>query len=312
MYKIKERPEDFIVKEISDVELKDRGEYTYFLLKKRNYNTLDAIERIARAINVGVSRLGFAGNKDKMAITEQLVSVSGVKKENLEKLRLKDIEIKVCGYSDEYNFLGNLQGNEFVIIVRELGGGEIKKFEEKIENEVLMPNYFGEQRFSEQNVDIGRAIIKRNFEEASKLLNLDIVDNDYIGAMRKINKKILRLYVHSYQSYIFNETIKEYLKLGTKENEKIPIVGFGTELEKYNAEIRRIIEGILSIENLDLRDFITLKMPELSEEGIERDLFVEIRDLEVLEKGGNWVKVKFFLKKGSYATEAIDFLFDDS
>ena len=32
------------------------------------------------------------------------------------------------------------------------------------------------------------------------------------------------------------------------------------------------------------RDFITVKMPELSEEGTERDLFVEIEDIQIMEK----------------------------
>ena len=50
-------------------------------------------------------------------------------------------------------------------------------------------------------------------------------------------------------------------------------------------------------------------MPELSQEGDERNLLTEIEDLEVMEKDDNKIKIKFFLKKGCYATEAIKFLF---
>ena len=309
--KIKEKPEDFIVREVSNVQVKDKGEYLHFSLKKTNYNTIDAIETIAKRLGIPFIRFGFAGNKDRNAITEQVVSVKNIKKEDLEKLKLKDIEIDVLGYSDEHNFLGNLEGNEFVITIKELSEKELDNFNEKLNGKVLMPNYFGEQRFSSQNVDVGRALIKRDFKKAAELLRLDIIDNDFIGAMRKINKKILRIYIHSYQSHIFNETVKEYLK-DAKGNEKIPVVGFGTEFEKYGSKLRKIIEEILKKEELDLRDFITIKMPELSEEGNERDLFVEIKDLEVLDKGEDWVKVKFFLQKGSYATEAVNYLFDSS
>ncbi|MBR9702195.1 tRNA pseudouridine(13) synthase TruD [Candidatus Pacearchaeota archaeon] len=310
MYKIKQEPEDFIVKEINNIEVKDSGEYLYFLLKKKNYNTLNAVSRIANALHVPINRFGYAGNKDKKAITEQIVSIYGVNKENLARVNLKDIEIKVLGYGMEYISIGDLVGNEFIITVRELNEEGIINFNEGIKNKpILMPNYFGVQRFSTQNIDVGRALIKREFEKAAELLKLDIIENDFIGAIRRVNKKIIRLYIRAYQSYIFNETVKEYLKNDIKDNEKIPIIGFGTELEEYNEKIAHIVKNILMDEKIDVRDFITVKMPELSEEGSIRDLFVEIKDLEVKEKKEDFVKIKFFLQKGSYATEAIDFLF---
>ncbi len=309
--KVKEKPEDFIVKEVMDIEVRNRGRYLYFLLKKVNYNTIDAIEKIARALNIVHTRFGFAGNKDKFAITEQFVSVENVKKENIERIRLEGIEIKFLGYGDKPISLGDLEGNRFVITIRGLNEDEIRSFKSNIKKKnILIPNYFGEQRFSSKNVEVGKAIIKRNFEKATMLLGLDIIENDYIGALRKINKKILKLYVHSYQSYIFNETIRKYLKLDIKKNEKIPVVGFGTELEKYNRKLQDIINKILKKEKIHLRDFILPRMPELSEYGTERDLFFEVKELKVLEEGENWLRISFFLKKGCYATEAIKYLFN--
>ena len=40
MHKLKQIPEDFIVREISDYEVDESGSYAYFVLKKKNYNTL--------------------------------------------------------------------------------------------------------------------------------------------------------------------------------------------------------------------------------------------------------------------------------
>ena len=37
MYKIKQIPEDFVVKEIKKLKFKDKGSYSYYLLKKRDY-----------------------------------------------------------------------------------------------------------------------------------------------------------------------------------------------------------------------------------------------------------------------------------
>jgi len=236
-----------------------------------------------------------------------LISISSNHKERLEKINLTDLEVTFLGYGDNYIAVGDLKGNEFIITVRNLEEKNIKKFEKKSKTKIF-PNYFGEQRFSEKNADIGKAIIHRNFEKAATLLKLDIMDNnDYIGAIRKFNKKLLRLYIHAYQSLIFNKTIKEYLKT-EKQQQKIPIIGFGTELEKYPEELQKIIKDILQKENITERDFITVKMPELSEEGSERNLLTEIENLEVIEKEDNKIKIKFFLKKGCYATEAIKYL----
>ncbi|HLC95831.1 MAG TPA: tRNA pseudouridine(13) synthase TruD [Candidatus Nanoarchaeia archaeon] len=310
MYTIKKNPEDFVVKEITDITPAPTGEYTYFLLKKRNYNTLSAIEVIAKILNVPLNRFGFAGNKDKQAVTEQLISARDVKKVNLEKISLTDIEIIPQGYGDNYISLGSLKGNEFTITVRNISKEERSCFDKK-KLTLLFPNTYGEQRFSEKNVDVGRALIKRDFEEASSLLNLSIVENDFIGAIRQTNKKILRLYIHAYQSFLFNEIIMKYLKK-KREQQKIPILGFGTELERYPPDLQAIAQKILEKEHLTLRDFITVKMPELSEEGTERDLYAEIENLKILREEADTLVISFFLKKGSYATEAIKFLFQGS
>ena len=74
MYKIKQIPEDFIVKEINDIILNNDGKYSYFLLKKKNYNTLNAIKAIAKKLKINEKDIGFAGNKDKEAVTKQTIS----------------------------------------------------------------------------------------------------------------------------------------------------------------------------------------------------------------------------------------------
>src|SRR3989338_4453907 len=133
MYQIKQIPEDFIVRETSDTKFKDSGEYSYFLLKKKNYNTLSAIQKIADALKINAKNIGFAGNKDKNAVTEQLISIKNGN-ENIENLRIKDIELKYLGKGNEEIYLGSLKGNDFVITIRNLTKMEIKHIKEKAEN----------------------------------------------------------------------------------------------------------------------------------------------------------------------------------
>ena len=96
MYKIKQIPEDFIVREINDIIFEDNGNYAYFLMKKKNYNTIKAIETIANSLGINVKNIGFAGNKDRNAVTEQFISVKNWKKD-FENITLKGIELKYLG-----------------------------------------------------------------------------------------------------------------------------------------------------------------------------------------------------------------------
>ncbi len=308
MYKLKQTPEDFIVKEITNLELRESGDYLVCILKKTNYTTIRAIEQIARTLNKNIKDIGFAGTKDKNAVTEQYISIKNTKKEEIERIKLKDIELKAVGYLDKPISLGDLKENEFTITIR--------NFKDKLKKQKLMPNLFGEQRFSKNNVEIGKALLKPNFKQALKLIlktNIDYKEqlqesikekpNDFIKALKLIPIKLLKLYVHSYQSHLWNQTLEEYTK-HNKENIKLPLIGFGTEIE--NKKIEKITNKLMEKESITFRSFINRSIPEISLEGGLRDAFVEIKDLKVLEKDP--LKISFKLKKGSYATVAIEFL----
>jgi len=312
MYKIKQKPEDFIVREISIVKPEQQGKYTYFLLKKKSYNTVRAIEHIAKVLKINPKKIGFAGNKDKIAITEQVCSVLGGNKERLEKVNLQDLEIKYLGKGNEPISLGDLEGNEFEIIVRNIEGKPEAK------NEFV--NYFGEQRFGKINVPIGKAIVKKDFKEAVKLLlsnkgpeEIKVRDynhknpTNYVGALKVLPLKILKLYIHSYQSWIWNKVVEKIEKKG-----ELPLVGFGTIVDNT------VLADFLAEENLKPRDFIIKAIPELSAEGDTRKIITKVKDLKIEEPeedemnpGQKKVKIKFKLPPGSYATEFIRQLFQN-
>ncbi len=276
MYKIKQIPEDFIVKEITGTELKDSGNYTYFILKKKNYTTEKAVSAIAHYLKTDRKNIGYAGSKDKNALTEQFISIKGqIKKENIN---LKDIELIYKGKSDERISLGDLKGNEFIITVRNLNEKEIKL------TSIQIPNYFDEQRFSKNNAEIGKSILKKDFKKAVDLIldnyskeknnfekdvkeYISRLPNDFIGAIKKVPKKIRMMYVHAFQSLIFNKTIAELIMSETKEykkvdysngffvfpdkelnNIKIPIIGFGTEFK--DKKIKDISSALLKKEGI--------------------------------------------------------------
>lgn len=293
MYKIKQKPEDFVVNEITNVRPLKQGNFLLFRLKKKNYTTNKAVETIAKKLHIPPKFIGYAGNKDKKAITTQLVSIKGRNREGIENLKLKDISLIFEGYLDKPISLGDLKGNEFVIRV-------ITNKKPRKAKKIL--NLFGEQRFGTNNKEVGKAIVKKDFKKAVKLLGLDVKENDFVGALRTIPKKILRLYIHAYQSYLWNEMAKDNETAKYSKGKKLPIIGFATEPDEK-------INRILKKEGITTRDFIIRQIPELSSEGTERELYTEIKDLVIRKEKDSYI-LRFRLKKGSYATVVVDFLFN--
>ena len=335
MHQIKQISEDFIVKEISKVNANSSGQYSYFLLKKNGYSTVAALEVLSKKLKIPLKNFGFAGNKDKNAVTEQKVSILRGSR-NFENMNLRNIKLEYLGNGKAPISLGDLEGNEFMITVRNLDDNKVKTIQ-KLQNKIIkIPNKFGPQRFSKNNHLVGKAIVKKDFKKAIGLIlenkgkiedeikdYLEKRRNDYIGAFRLIPLKTRKLFVHAYQSFLYNDIVNDYLKdmnesrLNEIKNIKIPIIGFNFEITSIkNTKLKKIIEKILDEEKISDRDFIINPMPELTSEGASRDLFFELKDLKILDisddelnKGKKKAVIKFALPKSCYATTAIEFIF---
>lgn len=335
-YFLKQIPEDFIVREISTVTLKETGRYIYVKITKRNKNTLDVVKELARKLGISEKQVGFAGSKDKNAITEQIFSITGVGKERIEQVELNDIKIKILGQGNAPISLGDLKENEFEIVVRNIEQLDLLQIR-------FIPNYFDEQRFGENNAIIGKHLLKKEFKEALQLINnprcekhLQQRQQDFIGALKLIPLRLLRLYLNAYQSYLWNETLTRYLRKEGKEAKQtsysvgtfvfvsntekfkdlsVPIIGFGGG-DLVSLEFNGIISSLLQEEKINYHDFIIKQIPELTLEGELRRAFVEVKDLKIgmleedeLNQGKKKVKLAFSLGKGSYATMVVRALF---
>lgn len=324
MYKIKERPEDFIVEEQIKLELDDEGQYAYFWLNKKGYTTIKVLESISRFLKKKMRDIGFAGNKDKQAVTRQAVSIKDPSKRlsdrNFESFNSKDLNLESAGRGKRPVSLGDLEGNRFTIVLR-----ECDKEPEQIKQFV---NYFDEQRFSSTNTEVGKAILKTHFEKACSLIDTkDVAEhlaqnpNDFVGAMKRLPLKTRLLHIHAYQSWLWNmaaseylqckykETVKQQYSLGelvfvkSCESIKIPIIGFGSQIS--NDEVGKIIKKLMETEGITQRDFVIQSMPELSSEGGERELAIEITDLDIKKMDDRTYRIRFSLPKGCYATMAV-------
>jgi tRNA pseudouridine13 synthase len=174
--RIKTRPEDFLVDEIPLYDPSGEGEHIYLYVEKRNLAAMELIGLIARHFGVRRDAIGYAGLKDKQAITRQVISVHAPGKSAEDFPSIKHENIAVLWSDQHTNKLrrGHLKGNRFSIRVREVSPTGVlvaKKVLDRLEKSGV-PNRFGEQRFGflGNNHLVGAALIKGDFETATREL----------------------------------------------------------------------------------------------------------------------------------------------
>lgn len=269
------RPDGFRVDEVTgDYQ---EGRHTHFTLWKKDYNTLDAVKTIARCLKVSVKRFNYAGLKDKHAVTTQRVSAWRVPAKRLKELSLKDIRILDVKEGLERVTIGSHKGNSFKITLT-----GVKK--EGLRTPRRVPNYFGPQRFGGNEL-IGEKLVEQDWKGAVELLNpqgsyekrvfkyLKQRHGDYLGALKKVDKKIRVLWVNAWQARQWNK------KLDTsKRAQELPSIKEIPEMKELG-----------------------------SFPGGARATTFQPEDYKVKELTNN-VRVAFTLPRGCYATTLINYI----
>jgi tRNA pseudouridine13 synthase len=165
-------PSDFIVEEIPLVK-KGGGSGPYLIcrLTKTNWELQHAVKEIAQRLGISHRRIGWAGTKDRNAVTRQLISLYHITPDQISGIRLKDITLEPVGQSNEALSLGDLLGNRFDILIRDCQPAELETRVREISATVskAVPNYFGLQRFGATRPVthlVGECILHGDFEKA--------------------------------------------------------------------------------------------------------------------------------------------------
>ena len=112
---IRSTPEDFFVEEIPRVQPDGEGSHLWLWVEKRSANTDWVARELAKAVNCSPRDVGFAGLKDRHAVTRQWFSVPAtpsISKE-LEKIDIKGVEILASHKHSRKLKRGTLKGNRF-------------------------------------------------------------------------------------------------------------------------------------------------------------------------------------------------------
>lgn len=169
---LKSVPEDFRVDEIyGDIKMTG-GPYLICELEKKNWDLQKAVREISKVLGISHRRIGWAGTKDKRAVTRQLISLYGIGEDEIQGIRIRDISLKVIGRANSQLSLGDLKGNRFSVLIRDTGGSDPGVTLEDVaahSEAGLVPNYFGIQRFGAMRPSThltGFAILRGDFKEA--------------------------------------------------------------------------------------------------------------------------------------------------
>lgn len=172
---IKQRPEDFLVEEQPLYDLSGEGEHLYLFIEKTQATTSDVVRRLAQIFGIQRGDVGYAGMKDKQAVTRQHFSVrttdsNVAEAEAAQLLAEQDPRIKILWADRHRNKLrrGHLAGNRFVIRIRNvdpLAAVNAKRILDELASQGV-PNYVGEQRFGYRGTNhlLGRDLLLRKPE----------------------------------------------------------------------------------------------------------------------------------------------------
>jgi tRNA pseudouridine13 synthase len=147
--KIKQRPEDFVVREGYRYESDPDGAVWVYRLDKQKVSTLQALERISREFAVRRRNLSVCGLKDKQGRTEQLLGVLGGALGASEVVQTGDLRLQLIGRTAQPLTSGNITANRFEVTVRDLSPAEAARVPESAAEvqRAGVVNYFDSQRF---------------------------------------------------------------------------------------------------------------------------------------------------------------------
>ncbi len=171
--RLRTTPEDFVVEELP-ITFTNTGPYTICKLTKRSWEHQHAMHEITNRLRISQKRIGWAGTKDKNAITTQYISLYNVPAEVLANLNIKDMTLEPVATHQFSLGLGNLLGNTFKITLCDCEPENLAEITTAISGEIATgtPNYYGLQRFGALKPvthKMGYHILRNEFKEAVDL-----------------------------------------------------------------------------------------------------------------------------------------------
>ncbi|MEW5738267.1 MAG: tRNA pseudouridine(13) synthase TruD [Myxococcota bacterium] len=385
--KLKQRPEDFSVKESYRFDEVYSGTYRVYLMDKQKLSTFDAVARLQQRFGLKPGSISYCGLKDKQGRTEQIIAVDGHDIDMQEP----DLRLTFLGRTDRPLSAANTTSNRFAVTVRQLRERDLHLVTVAAAevNRLGVINYFDSQRFGSLKHGqgfIAKDLIRGDFEaglrnylarpstldrtddakvkafwaanwgdwharcpfEANRkyvrvLKSLKEEPRDFVRAFLQIDADYRAMLLFTYQSYLWNESVRRLLQLLLPREQLFPMpYQAGTLLHHTDAspqvlaklrtlelpllapdstfddpQVEEAVKWVLGKEKLSLADLTIEEAPRLLYFKHElRPVLVYPQKLVIgkvrpdeLNRGYSKVNIAFTLPPGSYATLVVKRLF---
>ncbi len=332
-------PRDFTVEEVPLYEFSGEGEHLVLKIRKKELTTWEMLDILSTHLGIRRRDIGYAGLKDKHAMTIQYISIMAIHEPKLENFSHPQIKILDRVRHDNKIRIGHLKGNHFHLRFKKVLGVQKEMLDSVLAwvKHNGVPNYFGYQRFGMHG---------DNWQEGQKILS---------GELKMRDRKNREFLISAYQSYLFNHWLSKRIEIcrlleefTESQTEQVMQLPSGTlQHTKKQKGFFKILEGdvlmhypygrvfyaedpMVESERFDERDLsptglIPGKKAKLAE-GAAREI-ERLFDEEMRESGSRryaWIfpthiqskyipekahyELEFFLPKGCYATNVVELL----
>lgn len=314
-------PEDFQVEERPLYLPCGEGEHLYVTITKRGLSTPDLVRRLSSSLGIKAQAIGVAGLKDSRAVTTQMVSLQGIRPEQISRLKIDDtiLNVQILGRHRNRLRTGHHSGNRFRLIIRNIAGHAAETVPAVLQQLRTrgVPNYFGPQRQGKdgENYRIGALLL----HDARR--------------REKMNRATRIWYLNSYQSFLFNRILARRIdhldkllvgdwamksdngacfQVENAEQEQpradrfeISPTGilFGSRVSWAGGEPGRIEEAVIS-ETEATKDTLVAAAKACGFRGERRALRIPLAELE-WSLDGDTLTLFFSLPPGAYATSVL-------
>jgi tRNA pseudouridine13 synthase len=323
--------EDFEVEEIPLYPPCGEGEHTFVLIEKRGIDTEAVVRDLERALRLRRLEIGYAGRKDRGAVTRQWMSLPRTDPAAARMLAGQSWRVLEAAPHRHKLRTGDLVGNRFRVVVREVVGASADRIDERLADLVRrgLPNRFGRQRFGRDgdNAELGAAILRG--ERGG-------------GRRSRMDRRQVRFLVSALQSELFNRVLERrtappwelvdgdlavvhrsgglfVVDDAVAESPRAaefeisptgPI--FGAKMRQPRGAARELEAAVWS--ERQLPDWDDLALPRgLRVDGTRRPLRVPVTGASLQRLAGEeTIELRFELPAGSYATVLIEELFPET
>ena len=153
-------PEDFEVEEVPAYAPTGAGEHVFAFIEKRGRTTKDAVRELCESVGADPRAAGWAGLKDRHAITRQWISICGATPDALMRSEVEGVRVLQALPHPHKLRTGHLKANRFHIRLRQVDASRIDDLH-RVLSEIGrhgLPNYYGEQRFGREGDNAERAL----------------------------------------------------------------------------------------------------------------------------------------------------------